>query len=64
MALRMLAKACHHSSPCHVLHRQRNGVLGHHSLSGRSVGRNEDAVAHFEAVHCLLLEVVEFEGVL
>jgi hypothetical protein len=47
--------------PRHVLHGERDGVLGHDRLSGRRVSRDEDRLVLLEADDGLLLERVQLE---
>lgn len=43
---------------------QGDGILSNDGLSGTSVGRYENAVAHFEMIDGFFLEVVKFEWIL
>lgn len=49
-------------APCHVLLRQRDGVLGHHRFPGRRVRSDEHRVVSLQPQHRLLLEGVQLEG--
>lgn len=50
--------------PCHMLLREGDGVLCHHCLAGRRVSGHKDRVTLFEVVDSVLLEGVQFEGIL
>ena len=51
-------------APRHMLFGKCNSILGNYSLASRCMRRNKDGVAQFKMVDCLLLECVEFEGIL
>jgi len=47
-----------------VFCRERDGVFCYNGFACRSMRRNEYRIPVLQMIHCLLLEIIQFEGIL